>query len=208
VNNLRAALVLLFAPFTPCALGLLSSGCHGASVRSQEDANSRIITMQLFALRQGQERPEPLPQNGHLHSGERFAVLGLFKKPLYVTLLRKAPGDQYERLFPDRDSGAVPHASLRMPDDSGFYTLDQRTGTEELRLVASVAALTEPQAIDAARRYDQAAPRSEPPSAPAGSAPSAGSPPPASAPAQDGTTVKAQLAQNNVAVAAFSFVHD
>lgn len=170
------------------------------------------VSMQVLALRQGQETTAALPVRGRLHSGDRFAVAVEAQRPIYFVLLRRAAADRMELLFPESTQNQLPSASLRMPSDSSFYLLDQNAGEEDLRLVASSKALDERQAVAAARSSDEVGRRGDPapaPTTPPPAVPSPTAPPPVLTERNRlPTTVRSQLGANGLAIIAFPFLHE
>lgn len=156
-------------------LGALALLALGACAPSSLGGATRGIDLEVakdeVALRVSGQRIQRgtwqlIEPNSALQTHDRFRIELFAGEPLYLYVLRAAQGE-VSHLYPPADAASTaPRSSLRLPEDSDFYTLQPPAGLEDLRAVASRRPLSGAEVLDLAAPSDTIGKRFPPPTIP------------------------------------------
>ncbi|HNN91998.1 MAG TPA: DUF4384 domain-containing protein [Pseudomonadota bacterium] len=103
--------------------------------------NESELTLRIQALPQSQDIPYWLSSRQSLTGNDRFAIHVKSGRPLFLYVFNVPQVGTSSALYMPAENSA-PQRELRLPLESGYFTLGQQAGRERIRLIGSTDRLS------------------------------------------------------------------
>lgn len=179
-------------------LGLFGCAASPVVPSAESGGKTRAPTADVSATLNVRSGPQgawrPVRTGDTLRSGDEISLEVETMQPAYVYLARASGSGSFVSLFANEaGQQATPSAPLRFPPEEGALTLGQEPGTEDLRIVVALQALSATQFLEQAAAYSSERVRDPPPIATDNK--------------RNPFAVRALFGASGIAVLRFSFLH-